>query len=292
MKKPQLLRDQKVESDTISEVKSVSGDVIKVETYSALGTSASDSSKNSNTNSKGVLLGSEVDNFPTTSTDKGVSAVVVVDDTTKPPEKEASSPEAETPYVEGTLPDVTSAGGNVDCLEKDTEKQVNAIANSVPAVTEGDSENGKEITKKLSAAAPPFNPSTVPIFGSVAILGLPEQGGILPQPVNIPPMLTVTPVRRSPHQSATARVPYGPRLAGGYNRSGSRVSRNKPAFHNVEHIVDGNYFMPPLIMNPHAAEFVPSQPWVPNGYPVAPNGLFNFHKQLPHISRWYSTCDY
>lgn len=258
------VKDQKAESGTIPEVKSVSG---------------SDNSKKLNTNSKGELLGAEVDKL-TPSTESS-SAIVVEDNTTKPPDKDASSPEAEAPYIEDTLPDVTSSGGNVDCLEKDSEKQVDAIANSVPAVTEGDAENGKETTKKLSAAAPPFNPSTVPIFGSVAILGLPEQGGILPQPVNIPPMLTVNPVRRSPHQSATARVPYGPRLAGGYNRSGSRVSRNKPAFHNVEHTVDGNQFMPPLIMNPHAAEFVPSQPWVPNGYPVAPNGYIASTNNYP-----------
>ncbi|MCI08985.1 clustered mitochondria protein-like, partial [Trifolium medium] len=30
-------------------------------------------------------------------------------------------------------------------------------------------EGGKEQTKKLSAAAPPFNPSTIPIFGSVPV---------------------------------------------------------------------------------------------------------------------------
>lgn len=258
------VKDQKAESGTIPEVKSVSG---------------SDNSKKLNTNSKGELLGEEVDKLATST--ESSSAIVVEDNTTKPPDKDASSPEAEAPYIEENLPDVTSSGGNVDCLEKDSEKQVNAIATSVPAVTEGDAENGKETTKKLSAAAPPFNPSTVPIFGSVAILGLPEQGGILPQPVNIPPMITVNPVRRSPHQSATARVPYGPRLAGGYNRSGSRVSRNKPAFHNIEHTVDGNHFMPPLIMNPHAAEFVPSQPWVPNGYPVAPNGYIASTNNYP-----------
>ncbi|KAK1366883.1 Clu domain-containing protein [Heracleum sosnowskyi] len=258
------VKDQKVESGTIPAVKSASG---------------SDNSKNSNTKSKGELLGAEGDKFPTPT--ESSSAIVLEDNATKPPDKDASSPEAEAPYIEESLPDVTIAGGNVNCLEKDTEKQVDVIANSVPEVTEGDAENGKETSKKLSAAAPPFNPSTVPIFGSVAILGLPEQGGILPQPVNIPPMLTVNPVRRSPHQSATARVPYGPRLAGGYNRSGSRVSRNKPAFHNVEHTVDGNHFMPPLIMNPHAAEFVPSQPWVPNGYPVAPNGYIASTNNYP-----------
>ncbi|WOH06933.1 hypothetical protein DCAR_0626362 [Daucus carota subsp. sativus] len=262
------LKDQ--ESDTIPEVKIISDDATKVKTNPGLDTSSSGTSKNSNTNLKGELLGAEVEKFSATPTESG-SPVVMVD-------KDASSPEAETPSIEKTLPDVTGDGGNVGSLEKDAEKQVNTSANSVPEVTEGDA---KEMTKKLSAAAPPYNPSTVPIFGSVAILGIPEQGGILPQPVNIPPMLTVNPVRRSPHQSATARVPYGPRLSGGYNRSGSRVSRNKPAFHSVEHAVDGNHFMPPLIMNPHAAEFVPSQPWVPNGYPVAPNGYLASANNYP-----------
>ncbi|KAK6944315.1 hypothetical protein RJ641_025417 [Dillenia turbinata] len=135
-----------------------------------------------------------------------------------------------------------------------------------------EAENGKETSKKLSAAAPPFNPSIIPVFGSVPVPGFKEHGGILPPPVNIPPILTMNPVRRSPHQSATARVPYGPRLSGGYNRSSNRVPRNKPGFHSGEHAGDGNHFSPPRIMNPHAAEFVPGQPWVPTGYPVSPNG--------------------
>lgn len=133
-------------------------------------------------------------------------------------------------------------------------------------------ENGKEITKKLSAAAPPFNPSNVPVFGSLPI-ALKDHGGILPPPVSIPTMVTVNPARRSPHQSATARVPYGPRLSGGYNRSANRVPRSKPIFHSGgELVVDGSLLSPPRIMNPHAAEFVPSQPWVPNGYLVSPEG--------------------
>ncbi|XP_048426599.1 protein REDUCED CHLOROPLAST COVERAGE 2-like [Pyrus x bretschneideri] len=132
-------------------------------------------------------------------------------------------------------------------------------------------ETRKETTKKLSAAAPPFNPSLIPVFGSVPVAGSKDHGGILPPPVNIPPMLTISSVRRSPHQSATARVPYGPRLAGGYNRSGSRASRNKHVFHNGENTGDGNHFSPPRVMNPHAAEFVPGQPWIPNGYPVSPS---------------------
>lgn len=146
---------------------------------------------------------------------------------------------------------------------------VKPIPTEVEKQDEG--EAGKETTKKLSATAPPFNPSTIPVFGSVSGPGFKDHGGILPPPINIPPMLTVNPVRRSPHQSATARVPYGPRLSGGYNRSGNRIPRNKQTSHNIDHGADGNLFNAPRIMNPHAAEFVPGQPWVPNGYPVSPN---------------------
>ncbi|XP_071710455.1 protein REDUCED CHLOROPLAST COVERAGE 2-like isoform X2 [Rutidosis leptorrhynchoides] len=152
---------------------------------------------------------------------------------------------------------------------QDTTKEV---------ITDGDKkepnegETVKEVTKKLSAAAPPFNPSNVPVFGSVSG-SMKDHVGILPPPVNVPTMVTVNPVRRTPHQSPTARVPYGPRLAGAYNRSVNRVQRTKPTFHNGgELVVDGGVLSPPIIMNPHAAEFVPGQPWVPNGYPVAPNG--------------------
>ncbi|XP_057968378.1 protein REDUCED CHLOROPLAST COVERAGE 2 [Malania oleifera] len=147
---------------------------------------------------------------------------------------------------------------------------------------------GKE-AKKLSAAAPPFNPSTIPVFGSVPIPGFKDHGGILPPPANIPPMLTLSSVRRSPHQSATARVPYGPRLSGSYNRSGSRVPHNKPSFHSGEHASDGGHFSPPRIMNPHAAEFVPGQPWASNGYPVSPNGYLASPNGIPMPPNVFST---
>ncbi|KAJ0263155.1 Protein TSS [Hirschfeldia incana] len=133
----------------------------------------------------------------------------------------------------------------------------------------------KEMTKKLSASAPPYTPTTIPIFGSIAVPGFNDHVGILPSPLNIPPMLPVNHVRRStPHQSVTARVPYGPRLSGGgYNRSGNRVPRNKPTFPSIaESNGEANQFIGPRIMNPHAAEFIPSQPWVSNGYPLSPNG--------------------
>lgn len=185
-----------------------------------------------------------------------------------------TSPDSGSALIENTnlLPDKDAPISEEKVADGDEN---NVDLGVKPKPTEGEkqdeAEPGKETTKKLSAAAPPFNPSTIPVFGSVP--GFKDHGGILPPPVNIPPMLTVNPVRRSPHQSATARVPYGPRLSGGYNRSGTRVPRNKAGFHNGEHNGDGNHFSPPpLIMNPHAAEFLPGQPWVPNGYPLSPNG--------------------
>ncbi|KAG5243708.1 protein TSS [Salix suchowensis] len=162
-----------------------------------------------------------------------------------------------------------------------SDDNTNARALSTEGGKQYEAETGKETTTKLSAAAPPFNPSTVPVFGSVTVPGFKDHGGLLPSPVNIPPMLAVNPVRRSPHQSATARVPYGPRLSGGFNRSGNRVPRNKPSFHNSEHTGDGDHFSPPRIMNPHAAEFMPGQTWVPNGYSMPQNGYIAITNGMP-----------
>uniref|UniRef100_J3LBG1 Clu domain-containing protein n=1 Tax=Oryza brachyantha TaxID=4533 RepID=J3LBG1_ORYBR len=142
---------------------------------------------------------------------------------------------------------------------------------SSPSESEkNDSPGAKETASKLSAAAAPFNPSTVPAFGSMAIPGFREHGGLLPSPANVPPMLSI-PLRKHPHQSATARVPYGPRLAGGYNRSGHRGPRNKSALPSGEGLTEANAFAP-RVMNPNAAEFVPGQSRSPNGNPASPNG--------------------
>lgn len=172
-----------------------------------------------------------------------------------------------------------SESESVGVVKDEEENQANG--SSIPSPTEGekqvDSEIGKEPTKKLSAAAPPYTPTTVPVFGTIPLPGYTEHGGILPPPVNITPVLAVNPVRRSPHQSATARVPYGPRLSGGYNRSASRVPRNRPAFHNGE---NGDFNLP-RIMNPHANEFVPGHSWVTSGYSVAPNGYIATQNGVP-----------
>ncbi|KAJ0031429.1 hypothetical protein Pint_14324 [Pistacia integerrima] len=201
---------------------------------------------------------------------------------------QAASPDLEPQSISSekiTLQPAEDASVPKEVTDENSKDLPNGDISAKPLTTEGEKqdevETVKEMTKKLSAAAPPFNPSTIPVFGSVPVPGFKDHGGILPPPVNIPPMLTVNPVRRSPHQSATARVPYGPRLSGGYNRSGNRVPRNKHSFHNGEHTGDLNHFSPPRIMNPHAAEFVPGQPWVPNGYPVSPNGYLASPNGMP-----------
>lgn len=185
--------------------------------------------------------------------------------------------------------DLCNEGESVGLPTDEEESQVNGSAplSCTEAEKQVDTEIGKEPTKKLSAAAPPYTPSTVPVFGSIPLPGYTEHGGILPPPVNIAPVLTVNPARRSPHQSATARVPYGPRLSGGYNRSGSRVPRNRPAFHSAENNGDPNHFNPPRIMNPHANEFVPGQTWVTSGYSVAPNGYIATQNGVPFTSNGY-----
>ncbi|PKA49413.1 Clustered mitochondria protein [Apostasia shenzhenica] len=129
----------------------------------------------------------------------------------------------------------------------------------------------KETSKKLSASAPPFNPSTIPAFGSIPISGFKEHGGILPPPINIPPMLTSNFVRKHPHHSATARIPYGPRLTGGYNRGGFQGIRNKLGVQNCEIITADGACFSPKIMNPNAAEFIPGQLWLSIGHPISPN---------------------
>ncbi|GFZ06791.1 tetratricopeptide repeat (TPR)-like superfamily protein [Actinidia rufa] len=208
-----------------------------------------------------------------------------------PNKKDGSSQKENIAQSDEKSHDMPSVNGSVSPLSTETENQGNTSSNSFQAEEEkqGEAESGKDTSKKLSAAAPPFNPSTIPVFGSVAMVGFKDHGGILPPPVNIPPLVTVNPVRRSPHHSATARIPYGPRLSGGYNRSGNRVPRNKPTFHNGEHNGDGTQFSPPRIMNPHAAEFVPGHPWVPNGcYPVSPNGYLASANGIPVSPNGYS----
>ncbi|KAK6151553.1 hypothetical protein DH2020_014188 [Rehmannia glutinosa] len=205
-----------------------------------------------------------------------IQCAVTSSDSTSPPdsdEKTALFPEKDENAH------LSNGREKVNLLLNDEEKQVDESTPLSLTEAEKQGETEKEKSKKLSAAAPPFNPTMVPIFGSVAVPGYKEHGGLLPPPLNILPMHAVNPGRRSPHQSATARVPYGPRLSGGYNRSGNRVYRNKPSFHNGEYNGDQSHFGPPGSMNPHAAEYLPG-PWVPNGYSVAPNG----YVAPPHVA--------
>jgi protein TIF31 len=159
----------------------------------------------------------------------------------------------------GDTPEQMSSGGeNEKSSPSESEK------NDTPV------EGTKEITSKLSAAAAPFNPSTVPAYGAMAVPGFREHGGLLPSPANVPPMRSI-PLRKHPHQSATARVPYGPCLAGGYNRSGHRGTRNKTVLPNGEGVTETNS-SETKNMNPNAPEFVPGQSRSPNGHPASPNG--------------------
>uniref|UniRef100_A0A2N9HM86 Clu domain-containing protein n=1 Tax=Fagus sylvatica TaxID=28930 RepID=A0A2N9HM86_FAGSY len=249
-----VVKGKKVElkSDAVKDNETEAGNV------AVLGVENPDTSTDSKTSAlrSEVLATVVLDSCPATSTDSGSA---FIEKTALLPDKDASISKEKVAGGDENQHDLANGDSSVKPMPTEGEKQDEA-------------ESGKETAKKLSAAAPPFNPSTIPVFGSVSVPGFKDHGGILPPPINIPPMLTVNPIRRSPHQSATARVPYGPRLSGGYNRSGNRVQRNKASFHNGENTGDGNHFGLPLIMNPHAAEFVPGQPWVPNGYPVSPNG--------------------
>ncbi|KAK9141476.1 hypothetical protein Syun_010876 [Stephania yunnanensis] len=170
-------------------------------------------------------------------------------------EKDASTNGEDRKDEDGVLEDIANESKSEKPSQTEGEKQ-------------GEIEIVKEVGKKLSAAAPPFNPSPVPVFGSIP--GFKDHGGILPPPVNIPSLLPVNTIRKSPHQSATTRVPYGPRLSGGY-RSNNRALRSKPAFQSGDNVADGNHSSPR--MNPHAAEFVPGQPWVPNGFAASVHGV-------------------
>ncbi|KAG6517701.1 hypothetical protein ZIOFF_021098 [Zingiber officinale] len=172
---------------------------------------------------------------------------------------------------DGTDMDQTNAAAYMEEVSnagEEMQEQVSSGCESEP-IKEKNNEIAKEPSSKLSAAAAPFNPSTIAVFSSVALPSFNDHGGILPPPLNIPPMVAI-PVRKHLHQSATSRVPYGPRITGGYNRSGYRSHRNKLPFQNGELASqDGNSLSPR--MNPNAAEFVPAQPLIQNSYPVSPS---------------------
>ncbi|KAG6427801.1 hypothetical protein SASPL_112048 [Salvia splendens] len=234
----------------------------------------------------------------------------VIKETNRPDPTVSISKKVEADQTQKLVVEVSEMNGNRK--EEDQHASKGALENSNDAVTDNsrgtatqlevhnasglkekvveeekkaDSYNGSESVGLLT------DEETNQVIGSVApspTEAEKQHGGILPPPVNIAPVLTVNPARRSPHQSATARVPYGSRLSGGYNRSGSRVPRNRPAFHNAENNGDPNHFNPPRIMNPHANEFVPGQLWVTNGYSVSPNGYIATQNCVPITANGYS----
>lgn len=163
--------------------------------------------------------------------------------------------------------------GNLNVVEEDEQPTSDESYSG-----EAGSPHSQESSKKLSAAAPPFNPgmpaARLSVFGTVAVTPFKDgrgsdPGGILPRPIVIPPvnntMTAVRPIRKSPHQSPATRVPYGPRLSG-YNRASPRAGCSKPQYiPNGEQITEGNNLnVPGRVMNPNAAEFVPGKAWQPS----------------------------
>ncbi|KAL0316553.1 UNVERIFIED_CONTAM: protein TSS [Sesamum radiatum] len=112
---------------------------------------------------------------------------------------EQDGPSLKEKMTEGNA-HLSNCSEDVGSLPNEAEKQDNGSSALSPneAEKKGEAETGKEQSKKLSAAAPPFNPTTFPIFGSVPVPGYKEHGGLLPPPVNIAPMLAVNHARRSP----------------------------------------------------------------------------------------------
>lgn len=166
--------------------------------------------------------------------------------------------------------------GNLNVVEEDEQ-----CTSDERRSGEAGSPHSQESSKKLSAAAPPYNPgmsaAILPVFGTLAVTPFKDgrasdPGGILPHPIIIPPvnntMTAVTPICKSPHQSPATRLPYGPRLSGhsGYNRPSPRTARIKPQhIPNGEQTMEGNNLNAPnRIMNPNAAEFVPGKAWQPS----------------------------
>ncbi|RLM79134.1 protein TSS [Panicum miliaceum] len=219
-----------------------------------------------------VLAGSQPESeHKKTSDATEISVVKKTTDLAASVTSSATQTEPDAPNVEAqTVIEANDSSSNDDERDvgEDTPEQLSSGGENEKS-SPSESEK-KETTSKLSAAAAPFNPSTVPAFGSMAVPGFREHGGLLPSPANVPPILSV-PHRKHPHQSATARVPYGPRLAGGYNRSGHRGPRNKPVLPSGEAPTETNTSAP-RVMNPNAPEFVPGQSRSPNGHPASPNG--------------------
>lgn len=227
-----------------------------------------------------VLIGSnQPDTVHKKSSNPPETSVAKDIDLPAPVTSSGTQTEADTPNDEApTAIEANDSSSNDDERDSgaDTPEQLSSGGeNEKSSLSESEKndtprEGAKETTSKLSAAAAPFNPSSVPAFGSMAVPGFREHGGLLPSPANVPPMLSI-PLRKHPHQSATARVPYGPRLAGGYNRSGHRGLRKKPVLTSGEAPTETNT-SGPRIMNPNAPEFVPGQSRSPNGHPASPNG--------------------
>ncbi|KAK6151543.1 hypothetical protein DH2020_014178 [Rehmannia glutinosa] len=172
-----------------------------------------------------------------------IQCAVTSSDSTSPPdsdEKTALLPEKDENAH------LSNGSENVNLLPNDEEKQVDESAPLSPTEAEKQGETEKEKSKKLSAAAPPFNPTMVPIFGYVAV-----------------PDHHINLLLLEFHTALVSLVVITDLEIG--------FTETSQSFHNGEFNGDQTHFGPPGNMSPHAAEYVPG-PWVPNGYSVAPNG--------------------
>ena len=86
-------------------------------------------------------------------------------------ENKAQSPEKEAPIPTGKV------------LDEDPQQLPSGEVSANQLATEGEKQDeaeiGKETTKKLSDAAPPFNPSIIPDLNKLQIPGFEDHGGIL-----------------------------------------------------------------------------------------------------------------
>ncbi|KAG6734003.1 hypothetical protein I3843_01G241800 [Carya illinoinensis] len=110
---------------------------------------------------------------------------------------------------------------------------------------------------KLSAAAEPFNPGSLPMpnHAATSIYDVNISQGMLAEPA-------LTPV--------VDRIPCGPRSSLYLrNNSSFRMKHGFPRYHTRGKERSG--FGPPRIMNPHAPEFVPGRAWQTNPGDANPN---------------------
>eukprot|EP00249_Psilotum_nudum_P024722 c29276_g1_i4 orf=691-4212(-) len=183
----------------------------------------------------------------------------------------------------------------------DNESTVQDVTTNEPAATTP-AVPTSDVSKKLSADAPPFSPgSSMPrihVCSTVSVTPFKDgrssnPAGILPHPLTIPPgpsTMAVTPICKSPNHSSGAKVIYSPRSSG-YIRPAhasaplvsprpAKMQREKMPSDNIslkmqQHSqsastplvtmnTNATEVIPGSPMNPNAAEFIPGKAWQPS----------------------------